>query len=248
MTPLINEFVADIYRESGGNLDPADLMWFDANETIQETCDLTFEALTNPLPFQRTAFVFVTKVEPIYKVMVVLGDKTTIKIDGVVCFSWVKDPETNYTRHLQDFYYSLEDGEIKVTYFKTDGKRLNVIPPDKIDDKVRETNKTTMATIAMFLDSLNKGTQYFVPTKRANHIKRLRQGKTPMFDWRTVVIEPSKPKHEHQGGTHASPRLHDRRGHWRHIKKSDKRIWVKDCKVGDPSKGVVFHDYKMKGE
>ena len=27
---------------------------------------------------------------------------------------------------------------------------------------------------------------------------------------------------------------------------SGKRVWVKDCKVGDASRGVVFKDYKIK--
>ena len=61
---------------------------------------------------------------------------------------------------------------------------------------------------------------------------------------KTGKIEPPKPKGESQGGTHASPRLHDRRGHWRNTR-SGKRVWVKQCKVGDPSKGSVFHDYRF---
>ena len=52
-------------------------------------------------------------------------------------------------------------------------------------------------------------------------------------------------KCEHKGGTHASPRLHDRRGHSRRL--PDGRIvWVRPCKVGDASRGVVFHDYQVK--
>jgi hypothetical protein len=39
--------------------------------------------------------------------------------------------------------------------------------------------------------------------------------------------------------------LHDRRGHWRYIKKSNKQVWVLPCKIGDASKGAVFKDYKV---
>lgn len=46
----------------------------------------------------------------------------------------------------------------------------------------------------------------------------------------------------HQGGTHASPRQHERRGHWRTYR-SGKRVWVKNCVVGDPSLGHVKHAY-----
>ena len=58
-------------------------------------------------------------------------------------------------------------------------------------------------------------------------------------------IEPSKPKNDPQGGTHASPRWHERRGHWRTMK-SGKKVWVKNCEVGDKTLGAVFHDYKIK--
>ena len=41
---------------------------------------------------------------------------------------------------------------------------------------------------------------------------------------------------------HASPRQHERRGHWRTYR-SGKRVWVKNCVVGDPSLGHVKHAY-----
>lgn len=45
-----------------------------------------------------------------------------------------------------------------------------------------------------------------------------------------------------KGGTHASPRWHMRRGHWRNYK-SGKRVWVEQMEVGDKSKGVIVKDY-----
>lgn len=76
--------------------------------------------------------------------------------------------------------------------------------------------------------------------------KRQSKGKSALtFDWHTVVIEPPKEKNDPQGGTHASPRRHQVRGHWRTYK-SGKRGWVNECWKGDASKGVVFKDYKLK--
>ena len=75
--------------------------------------------------------------------------------------------------------------------------------------------------------------------------KRMMKGKRPLFVWHTVTIGPRPEPQGSKGGTHASPRLHDRRGHWR-TTASGKRVWVRDCKVGDASKGVVFKDYKIK--
>ncbi len=89
----------------------------------------------------------------------------------------------------------------------------------------------------------------YQPTPQRTFINQKRQAKGKpalTFDWHTVAIEPPAPKNDAQGGTHASPRLHERRGHWRTIKKSGKRVWVRDCKVGDASKGVVFKDYEVK--
>jgi len=74
--------------------------------------------------------------------------------------------------------------------------------------------------------------------------RKIAQGKTPTYDWHTVTIGLTHQKQEHQGGTHASPRLHDRRGHLRHLH-TGKNVWVKSCKVGNAELGNVFHDYKI---
>jgi hypothetical protein len=72
------------------------------------------------------------------------------------------------------------------------------------------------------------------------------QGKPLQYEWKTIEIGIVKPRKAHQGGTHAPPRLHERRGHLRKLK-SGKQVWVKSCKVGDASRGTVFHDYAIKG-
>lgn len=55
------------------------------------------------------------------------------------------------------------------------------------------------------------------------------------------VVTVSEPK----GGTHASPRWHERRGYWRTMKKSGKRVWVRACEVGSKSNGMVYKDYQV---
>lgn len=106
-----------------------------------------------------------------------------------------------------------------------------------------------MAIVSTFLRGLQKPTQAYLPVARKSLInsKRAAKGKGPvLFDWHTVKVSPVTKKMPHLGGTHASPRLHDRRGHWRTMKQSGRRVWVRDCKVGDASKGVVFKDYEVK--
>jgi hypothetical protein len=103
----------------------------------------------------------------------------------------------------------------------------------------------SMNILATWLVGLNeRGNEVYTPSATAKHAKRMRQGKKPLYDWRVVTIEPSKPAAPHQGGTHASPRLHDVRGHW--VNRSGKRFWRKAHQRGDASLGIAFHDYKFK--
>lgn len=46
------------------------------------------------------------------------------------------------------------------------------------------------------------------------------------------------------GGTHASPRWHIRRGHWRQLA-NGRRVFVRECQVGDAACGGVIKDYRI---
>jgi hypothetical protein len=48
---------------------------------------------------------------------------------------------------------------------------------------------------------------------------------------------------EHRG-SHASPRWHIRRGHWRQLA-DGRRVFVRECQVGDVSRGGVVKDYRI---
>lgn len=77
-------------------------------------------------------------------------------------------------------------------------------------------------------------------SRTASAIKR-----KPVYklSYTTVQLPGVKSERKpHHGGTHASPRQHERRGHWRTYR-SGKRVWVKNCVVGDPSLGHVKHAY-----
>jgi len=130
------------------------------------------------------------------------------------------------------FGYVVQDGEVRVWHH----------------DRSPFDQKTSGAVgyaplIAAFLLSLDTGpVAAYQPAMRPNHAKRMRQGRPPQYDWETIIIEPPQPKADPQGGTHASPRWHERRGHWR-TTRSGKRCWVRNCEVGDKAKGAVFHDY-----
>lgn len=83
----------------------------------------------------------------------------------------------------------------------------------------------------------------------ALNAKRRKKGKTQFWEWKTIEIKqtrtlPSAP----QGGTHASPKPHERMGHWRAYK-SGKRIFIKPHIVNKhkiPEEGYIFHDYTTR--
>jgi hypothetical protein len=79
--------------------------------------------------------------------------------------------------------------------------------------------------------------------------KRVAKGKIPLNDYTLVTIDVDRVRRdtERLGGSHASPRLHWRRGHKRHLP-DGKTTWVRPCLVGDPFAGTVSHDYALTGK
>jgi len=65
--------------------------------------------------------------------------------------------------------------------------------------------------------------------------------------YKTLLLDPTKAKRimASRGGTHASPRFHTRRGHWRHLE-TGKKVWIGPMEVGDKADGEVIKDYKVK--
>lgn len=68
------------------------------------------------------------------------------------------------------------------------------------------------------------------------------------WTWHQITIdaERARAKSLELGGTHASPRWHIRRGHWRQLA-DGRRVFVRQCQVGDPAHGGVVKDYIVKG-
>lgn len=75
--------------------------------------------------------------------------------------------------------------------------------------------------------------------------KRVKAGKFPVIEHKTLIVKLDATRTGGQlgGGTHASPRVHLRRGHVRRIK-NGRRVWVQACVVGSKH-GMVLKDYKI---
>lgn len=79
--------------------------------------------------------------------------------------------------------------------------------------------------------------------------KRIHKNKPPIYSFKTLCIKKNKvaSKNRNEENTHASPRLHLRRGHIRRCH-SGINTWVQPCVVGDKTKGIVHKEYAMSVE
>lgn len=222
MTPLVREMVKML---TDVNLDPTQMQWFDVTAAIKTHIGADPKRyLLHPAPYKNMMLVGNTKQGDFMLSLLVEPDTTVVT-------GWIMKPQ-GY-KNLGSFLFSEHNGEPKVG------------PLDKPLDQ--QDQNMMVGLIAMFYASLDNKVESYVPTIKNTFTNRrkIKEGKMPTYDWHTVVIEPPKPKQEHQGGTHASPRRHQSRGHWRTYK-SGKRGWVSECWKGDASKGTVFKDYAMK--
>lgn len=75
--------------------------------------------------------------------------------------------------------------------------------------------------------------------------KRTKDGKVPLYDYHVVRLHGRAVRQQmpSQHGTHRSPRLHFRRGHWRHYQTH--KTWIRWTLVGDPSLGFIDKSYRL---
>lgn len=122
-----------------------------------------------------------------------------------------------------------------------------------VEDGLHEQNINTIDEVrATFeflaiLNCANVGIQEIKAPKMIN-AKRARKGKEPFNSYLVLDIDPpsqKSPASPHQGGSHASPRGHVRRGHIRRYPNNS--IWINDMVINaDSEMGWVEKKYRMR--
>lgn len=233
---MTTQLVRDCMRlMADAGVDVVDIKWFDLSGgfTAQQRADLD-PVMTHRPPFDRcfVAWKGKTKTHASYEVlMLVAGDDPE---NGITISMW-KGPTGTRLRPIPAMFYFIEGDQIRYGSVNDD------------EPVAKELAELMLAQVGAWYGLMDRRVEAYVPLVRDTFTNRrkIQQGKAPAYDWTTVYIEPSKPRSEDKGGTHASPRLHDRRGHIRRLK-TGKSVWVKAHKVGDASKGAIFHDYAVR--
>lgn len=219
MTPLVCEAVKLAPQ-------PETAMWFDIGHLSPEDRVFVSQEDVLHLPYKRTGVVAFDTQGGKFSLWFTLGENS-MTVSGCSMESPI--------RYFVPFAWVMTD----------DGIRYYTNDKEVTQEDLEKPLRLAFAVVRK-LQSISQG---YKPTPKRTFLnqKRIAKGKPPLsFDWHTVEITPPAPKNDPQGGTHASPRLHDRRGHFRLIKKTNKRVWVNQCKVGSANLGAVFKDYTIR--
>lgn len=215
-----------------GGLDPSDLQWFDVSALDDGPGERDFLMECRP-PFERNFVVYrgPSRNHVVYDLMMIVAGQDPH--EGIVVTMW-KGP---YGQMPKDF---------PMLVYAIDGDVIKYGPANENDQMDEDVARTILGLLSKWYAAMSAGCEMHSPRLQPTWTNRrkIAAGKAPTYDWRTVVIKPAQSKAEPQGGTHASPRLHDRRGHLRRLR-SGKNVWVRPCKVGDASLGAVFKDYEV---
>jgi len=99
-------------------------------------------------------------------------------------------------------------------------------------------------TLALFLSTKHAAIKPVEGASEAVNLRRERDGKKPIFEYRVLTLAPAEQIRAALGGTHASPRLHWRRGHLRTLP-TERIVPVKPCLVGAVEHGCIVKDYAI---
>lgn len=125
-----------------------------------------------------------------------------------------------------------------------------VLHHDKHDNPLKpEVVQMHIYLVRVFLSAINCTNverEQHLPAEKLQKARK-KKGKLPLFSYWTLHVDLDRSMGGGQptGGTHASPRLHLRRGHPRQYAPG-KYCWVRACAVGSGKNGMVHKEYTVK--
>ena len=133
----------------------------------------------------------------------------------------------------------------------TDKAEDGTIPKQEVFDALQDSTQELMGLFE-FLEALSCRNVIAEPLEKIDHaknIRRIRDGKLPIYETRILTIDTGYNSSEkHNSGTssvdRASVRQHLRRGHIRRHPTAG-NIWVQSCVVGYSELGVINKSYEV---
>jgi len=162
---------------------------------------------------------------------------------------WTPPPAAYYVRRSETFlqdrnssYCVLPLGQKAYAKCQSEEERNTRMRRDLADEILAVSHLLVALT-------LDKGNHETLPVSEKANRKRLKKGKRALYEYKVldiiadVMSSPRKIKGRPQG-THASPRMHKRRGHIRRLA-NGQSIWIRDTIVGKPGSGQIIKDYSV---
>ena len=196
------------------------------------------------LPYPAISLEFGTSSPSVSAVVILLKeqlDKATNGVQILVCCSTRARDNGDWSTPLHGISIR-ESGETGVFSIET-GAILSRDDREVSDDDFMQVCFTVLEFMAVLQCRNVKDVTVGAPVKLNK--KRVLRGKQPFFSYHTLVINDNTSGHidTSSSGTHASPRVHLRRGHIRVL--ATHTIWVNACVVGNKSIGMVHKDYRV---
>ena len=184
-----------------------------------------------------------------YDAIVCIASETTLNgVHSVLLEPMFRSIVDGSTRWMpMNFGAAFSVGQSEFRFFSQTSADLNT--PDYLAYAVNDLTGE-MTTFVHFLSALNCSNSAVSdaepPSKKLND-KRQKSGKTPFYSYKVLTISAHASSQAQAAcngsGSHASPRVHLRRGHIRRLE--HKNVWVNACVVGDKSRGIVEKEYKV---
>jgi len=176
-------------------------------------------------------------------------------------------PVSPYLQALSDkFYATMEDGsdwQLSEGHFQVRSDSPKTVQFDQAFHLSVEKDQTNQEQIShkdlcyaylyLFLTQHEKMKAEPVSVPLRRNTKRIKKGQHPYCEYKEVKLgdftKPVTPPTSGIKGSHSSPKMHIRSGHWHRFKRVTKaglnKRWYKAKIIGDPSNGVVVKWYKM---